>query len=141
MSEARKQILELVAAGRLNIEEAERLLDALREKVTSHERADKVVSIVQRPKKRKLRIQLERNGELEFKINVSSDLLKTGMRLVDLIPGYLRDSIDEALRAKGARFRVATLNPERVDEFIDLLDGAALDVGAGAEVRFLAEAI
>ncbi|MEM7254910.1 MAG: hypothetical protein AAF493_26170 [Pseudomonadota bacterium] len=139
MSEARKKILGLLAQGKITVDEAEELLDAILSEGRRRE-PDTVVPFTRVREPRRLRIQIERDGEVEFTMNLSADTLKTGIKVVELIPDYIQTAIDDALANRGAKFRLRTLRNDRVDEFIDLLDGATIELAAGAEIRFRADA-
>jgi polyhydroxyalkanoate synthesis regulator phasin len=85
MNEQRRQILEMLAEGKITADEADRLIDALnRESPT-------VTMVDTRPKPRYLRVLVHaeeagKDGPSSINVRVPLQLLRAGVRLTALIP-------------------------------------------------------
>lgn len=140
MNENRRQILEMLATGKITSDEAERLIAAL-------EKAPESAS--PRGVPRYLRVLVEADdddgGEELTKVNirVPVKLLRAGVKLAGLIPQEAREHINDAMRAKGMAFDVNQLKPENLDELIDELQDVMIDVdqksGKKAKVKVFVE--
>lgn len=143
MSENRRRILEMLANGRINAGEAERLLSAL----------DNGPNVEAAPARsfgnsKYLRIlverQPERAGDEETKVNirVPLQLLRAGVKLKSLLPDEARDQLNEALREKGVAFDVNQFKAENLDELLENLNDLTIDIdkkSRKAKVRMFCE--
>lgn len=144
MNEHRRQILDMLAAGKITAEEAERLLAALDKSETpppgpAAEQAPK-------PKPKYIRVVVRSeeghnpNDPSTVNIRVPMQLLRAGVRLASLIPAQARDHINSAMRDKGVPFDIAQIKPENLEELIDQLEDLTVDVDQrNAKVRVFCE--
>jgi hypothetical protein len=129
MNEHRRKILDMLAEGRINADEAERLLAAL-EKNPATESA----AVTGRPNLKYLRIVVDADeglvGDAMTKVNirVPLQLLRAGVRLAGLIPTEARTHVNEALREKGIAFDISQLKPENLEELIAQLNDLSVDI-------------
>jgi SHOCT-like domain len=127
MSENRKQILEMLAEGKITSEEAERLIAALdggpNEVATRRDGAPKYIRVL-------VEAEEEGAGDELTKVNIRVPirLLRAGVKLAGLIPQEARSHVNEALREKGMAFDINQLKPENLDELIDNLQDLSIDV-------------
>ncbi len=137
MNEDRKRILDLLAAGKITADEAERLISALGgdgSQGSSDGRSGR------KPPKY-LRVLVDADGHYEggaakVNIRVPMQLLRAGVRLTALIPAAARDQVDAALREQGVPFNVSQIKPENLEAIIEHLDDLTVDVDAdSAKVR------
>src|ERR1700757_1104362 len=101
MNENRRKILEMLAAGQITAEEAERLIAALEKEQGSTARNPQTQPKVQRKYVRVLvEAENEHTGDHPAKVNirVPIQLLRAGVRLASLIPAHARDRVNDALR-------------------------------------------
>ncbi|MDE2501282.1 MAG: hypothetical protein KGL56_13935 [Alphaproteobacteria bacterium] len=127
MSENRKQILQMLAEGKVTPEEAERLIAALEggpnEVTTRRDGAPKYIRVL---------VETEEGcvGDELTKVNIRVPirLLRAGVKLAGLIPQEARSHVNEALREKGMAFDINQLKPENLDELIDNLQDLSIDV-------------
>lgn len=141
MNEDRRQILEMLSAGKITVEEAERLIAAF-EKSPSSGTASGA-----RPMPKYLRVTVDgdesHDGETLSKVNIRIpiQLLRAGVRLAGLIPQQARDKVNEALQEKGVAFDVNQLKPENLEELVAQLDELTVDVddGHGQHVKVFCE--
>ena len=98
MNENRRQILELLAAGKINADEAERLLSALEDRspTASATRTDGPAVTV-KTKVKYLRVLVEaheKEGPTTVNVRVPMQLLRAGVRLASLIPVQAHEQLD-----------------------------------------------
>ena len=139
MNEQRRQILEMLAEGKITADEAERLIDAL-----EREQPESPSGAVSRPKPRPkyLRVLVEDNSDAPSRINVRVplQLLRAGVRLTSLIPPEALTKINAELAKSGVPIDLTELRPQQLEELIDQLDDVTIDVDdSGAKVQVFCE--
>jgi DNA-binding FadR family transcriptional regulator len=131
MSDNRRQILDMLAAGRITAEEAERLIAAL-EKEQPTPPAD-ASDARPKAKAKYLRVVVDQDGNgyhgpTMVNIRVPMQLLRAGVKLASLIPAQARDHVNDAMRDHGVQFDLSQIKPENLDELIDQLNDLTVDV-------------
>ncbi len=124
MNEERRQILEILASGKITADEAERLIAALEKKEgPTPVRAAKFLRVV-------IDDIGETPGEGPTKVNVRvpMQLLKAGVKLAGLIPDSARRKINERLAESDAGFDLSQVKPENLEELIENLNELTVDV-------------
>lgn len=143
MNEDRQKILGMLAEGKINVSEAEKLLDALG--IQSEASVQKSQIQTTRRKLKYLRVQVEptgsRNGEDErVNIRVPLQLLKAGVKLGSIMPGHVKDKVNNALKDKGVNFDFSSLDSEKLDELLESLADLSIDVDSDdKKVRIFCE--
>jgi hypothetical protein len=146
MNENRRQILEMLAAGKINADEAERLLAALEDRpspATGARAEDPPIKV--KTKVKYLRVLVEANengGPTTVNVRVPMQLLRAGVRLASLIPVQAHDQLDRALSSHGVPLTLSQIKPENLEELIDHLEDLTVDVDANqnqAKVRVFCE--
>ncbi len=161
MSEERKKVLEMLSEGKINSEEAERLLEKLQD-VDSSERGDgrrhgrgrgfrrrwhrdlhvNVENDASEPidddtktrQPRYLRVVVDSNGSETVNIRVPIKLIRTGIKLGAMLPVDAREKIE----AKG--IDLSGFGKMEADELIEALEEFTVDVEDGKEtVRIFCE--
>jgi polyhydroxyalkanoate synthesis regulator phasin len=133
MSDNRRQVLELLAAGQITAEEAERLMAAL-DKDQSAPSSDGGSESSPRPKPKYLRVVVDAqdghgyHGPTMVNIRVPVQLLRAGVKLASLIPAQARDHVNDAMREHGVQFDLSQIKPENLEELIDQLNDLTVDV-------------
>ncbi len=136
MSEERKQILQMLAEGKINAEEAERLLDALQSRGAEVQPAPSQ-DVAQGTKPKFLHIKVEgdpkspKQENVDIKIPIM--LLKAGMKLTSLVPESVRGRFSSQLSDKGIDLDLSKLNGEAVDTLIKALTETSIDVDSDNE--------
>jgi hypothetical protein len=130
MNDDRMQVLQMLAAGQITVEEAERLIAAL-ESPPAGSAGRAVEGAAAHP--RHLRILVEEHeadGEAPTKVNirVPFQLLRAGVRLASLIPNGAKGKINDALHKNGVPIDVNQLKPEDLDQLLVHLDNLTIDV-------------
>jgi hypothetical protein len=136
MNDNRRQILDMLAQGKINSDEAERLIAAL-------ERSD--LPTPREPGAMKyLRVLVDANdaidGPTKVNVRVPMQLLRAGVRLTGVIPAHARDQVNDALRKEGIPFDINKLTPDNLEEMIEHLRDLSVDVdNEHAKVRVFCE--
>lgn len=141
MNENGRQILEMLAEGKINVQEAERLIAALEDKPSDSATA----SSVTKQKAKYIRVTVDAEnapGRTPTKVNirVPMQLLRSGVRLAGLIPVQARTHVEDALKKEGIAIDLAQIRPENLEEIVDQLQDLTVDVDDDkAKVRIFAE--
>lgn len=140
MNENRRQILEMLAAGKITADEAEKLLAALEPemRVPAREFSSGANGAKTEPAKshaKYLRVLVEADqsmtgmkGPTTVNVRVPMQLLRAGVRLASLIPKQAHDQFDEALSRHGVPITLSQIKPENLEELIDHLEDLTVDV-------------
>ena len=126
MSETRRQVLEMLAAGKITAEEAERL-------ITAFER-DSAPAAEARParKAKYLRVMVDSDepgqGPVRVNTRVPMQLLRAGVKLANLIPPQARAQVDKALHEQGIPFDMSGINANNLEEIVNHLEELTVDV-------------
>jgi hypothetical protein len=134
MNENRREILEMLATGKVNAEEAERLLAALEDRPAPSNGAGAANAQPQMKSKAKfLRVLVEaedKGGPTTVNVRVPMQLLYAGVRLAALIPPQAHAQFDQALSSHGVPLTLSQIKPENLEELIDHLEDLTVDVDA-----------
>jgi hypothetical protein len=138
MQAERKKILEMLSAGKISIDEAERLLAALNGAGESEEQSG---FSGKRPKY--LRVLVEpkagsTDGE-RVNVRVPINLIRAGLKWVSFIPKEAQHKVGDALKEKGMDFDFNNLTPEDLDELILNLNDLQVEVEGDETVRVYCE--
>jgi len=154
MNENRRQILEMLAAGKLTADEAERLLAALDpEPAAIGEFSGSVAgakNATVKTRAKYLRVLVEADesmtgmkGQTTVNVRVPMQLLRAGVRLAALIPQQAHEQLDQALNKHGVPLTLSQIKPENLEEIIDHLEDLTVDVegkeGNTTKVRVFCE--
>lgn len=140
MSENRRQILEMLASGKITADEADRLLSAV-----EREPATLVAGPAGRNEKLKyLRVLVdghdEHDGPVKVNVRVPMMLLRAGVKLTAIIPPRARTEVNDALRKEGIDVDIGKLTPESLEDVIEQLRDLQVDVDSEkAKVRVFCE--
>jgi hypothetical protein len=142
MNDNRMDVLQMLAAGQVSAEEADRLIAALdKQPAAPAARATAVAT----GNPRYLRILVEEHGtggdgSTNVNIRVPFQLLRAGVRLASLLPNGAKDQINQALLKNGVPIDVTQLKPEDLDELVVHLADLTIDVEEkDTKVRIFAE--
>jgi len=126
----------MLANGRINADEAERLLAAL-----EGTRAAAADVSPRKPKYLRVLVEGTENGSpLKANVRAPMDLLRAGVRLASLIPPQARAHVDEAMHEHGVHLDLKQIKPENLEELVDKLGEVSVDVdNEGMKVRVFCE--
>jgi Asp-tRNA(Asn)/Glu-tRNA(Gln) amidotransferase B subunit len=140
MNEQRKDILDMLAEGKITAEEAEQLIAAL-----ERDQPPPASSLDARPKGKAkyLRVVVDAldNGEPErVNVRVPLQLLRAGVRLAALIPAQALGQANAELNKSGVPFDLTQLKPEQLEALVEHLDEMTVEVDQpDAKVRVFCE--
>lgn len=143
MNEQRRQVLQMLAEGKITADEAERLITAL-ERDQSEPPAGAAPRPNARPKYLRVLVSSDDDGTGEgpsrINIQVPLQLLRAGVRVASLIPPQALTRVNEALSKSGVPIDLAELKPQHIEELIDHLDEVIVDVSdPGSKVQVFCE--
>jgi hypothetical protein len=128
MNEQRKDILDMLAEGKITAEEAEQLIAAL-----ERDQPPAASSLDARPKGKAkyLRVEVDNleNGEPgRVNVRVPLQLLRAGVRLAALIPAQALGQANAELNKSGVPFDLTQLKPEQLEALVEHLDEMTVEV-------------
>ena len=131
MTEERRQILEMLAGGKINADEADRLLGALGG--ASSSAIATATALQTKPLPKFIRVMVDSKDRKDGKpvhinVRVPIMLLRAGVRLASLIPPQAQEKVNAELRKNGMDFDVSQIKPENINELIDQLQDLSIDV-------------
>ena len=143
MTQDRQRILDLLAEGKINVEEAERLLPLVEQPPPASASGQELTR--RRPKY--LHVIIEPNpdsgsgnGGERVNVRVPMDLIRAGMKLAALIPQLAATGINDAMREKGIDLDVRNLKGDELEQLVDALQDLEVDVQGGDQnVRVFVE--
>jgi hypothetical protein len=140
MNENRRQILEMLAAGKINADEAERLIAAMESgpATAAGEHSGSVAgagSSTVKTRAKYLRVLVEApqemtglKGPTSVNVRVPMQLLRAGVRLASLIPAQAHQQLDDAFSRHGVPLTLSQIKPENLEELIEHLEDLTIDV-------------
>ncbi|GAB2903039.1 SHOCT-like domain-containing protein [Streptomyces mayteni] len=142
MNEQRRQILQLLAEGRITADEAESLIDAL-----EREQPKAPPGAAPRSKSRPKYLRVVVNSLDEFddgpsriNVRVPLQLLRAGVRLTTLIPPQALTKVNAELDRVGVPVDLKELKPQHIEDLIDQLGDIDVDIDdPSATVRVYCE--
>lgn len=145
MSDSKKKILEMLAKGKINSDDAYRLLSVLDEGEGSegNEGGPVKAEPAARTKGKYLRINVipdpdspgaEHADRVNIRVPIS--LVRAGIKLTSLIPPEARDKVNDSLKEKGINFDVNNIKAEDLEELIEALGDLEIDVTGGNREKF-----
>lgn len=131
MNEQRRQVLQMLAEGKITADEAERLIDAL-----EREQPESPPGAAPRPKSRAkyLRVVVDAadefgsDGASRVNIRIPLQLLRAGVRLTSLLPPQALAKVNSELNKSGVPIDLTELKPQHLEELIEHLDDVIVDV-------------
>jgi Glu-tRNA(Gln) amidotransferase subunit E-like FAD-binding protein len=126
VNEQRRQILQMLAEGKVTADEAEQLINALeREQPESPSKA--------KSQPRYLRLVVLDNssgGDEPDRVNIRIplQLLRAGVRLTSLIPAQALTRVNAELEKSGVPIDLTQLKPQDLEELIEQLGDMTIDV-------------
>jgi hypothetical protein len=147
MTTDRKRILDMLAEGKISVDEAERLLFLVDQPSKEDTESPHVDGPRRRQPPRYLRVVVESgaNGESEpgherVNVRVPVALIRAGMRLPAMMPPGVADKVNQALKENGIDMDVRKIKGDELDELIEALNDLEVDVQDGSQrVRVYAE--
>ena len=153
MSENQKKVLEMLADKKIGVDEAYRLLSALKAEGGTPE---STAGTTGKPKPKYLRVCVipirghehgeghghdeddeddeDDKGAALVNVRVPMSLIRSGMKFTSLLPDGARDKVTDALHEKGINLDMRNMKPEDLEEIIGALDELEVNVVSEKEV-------
>jgi SHOCT-like protein len=134
MNEHRRQILQMLSEGKINTDEAERLIAAVEQPTSSFSPADAGSSVTSKPRPKYLRVVVDseddggHEGPTKVNVRVPMQLLRAGVRLAGLIPAQALHRANDAMHAKGVPIDLTQIKPENLEDLVEQLNDLTVDV-------------
>jgi hypothetical protein len=133
MNEHRRQVLQMLSEGKINADEAERLISAL-EEPSAGKPSEKGSGSEGKTRPKYLRVQVDseddggHDGPTKVNVRVPMQLLRAGVKLAGLIPAQALHRANDAIHEQGIPFDLTQIKPENLEELIDQLSDLSVDV-------------
>lgn len=131
MNEHRRQILQMLAEGKISAEEAERLLAAA-ESLSASGAAPSANTGNSPPKFLRVQVDSEDNnghdGPTKVNVRVPMQLLRAGVKLAYLIPSAALQKANVAMHEQGIPVDLSQIKPENLEELVEQLRDLNVDV-------------
>ena len=145
MNEHRRQILEMLSAGKISADEAERLIAAM-EQTSASAPSESGSGTTSKPRPKYLRVLVDTDegsggaydGPTKVNVRVPMQLLRAGVRLAGLIPQQALNRANQAMHDKGVPIDLSQIKPENLEDLVEQLNDLSVDVDqkdAGAKVK------
>jgi hypothetical protein len=132
MSEQRRQVLQMLAEGKITADEAERLIGALEKEQPASANGGSESGAKAKPKYLCVVVDAQNghgyHGPTSVNIRVPMQLLRAGVKLASLIPVQARDQVNDAMRQHHVPFDLSQIKPENLEELIEQLNDLTIDV-------------
>ena len=133
MNDHRRQILEMLSAGKITADEAERLITALEREPAAPSSDNGLQPPASKAKYLRVRVDSDNgdnpyHGPVKANIRVPMQLLRAGVRLAGLIPPQAREHVNYAMRERGIPFDLSQIKPDNLQELVDQLNDLTIDV-------------
>jgi len=143
MNEHRRQILQMLSEGKINADEAERLISAMEQPAASTSpETGSTAARKSRPKFLRVVVDSEEDGghdgPTKVNVRVPMQLLRAGVRVAGLIPAQALNRANHAMQEKGVPIDLSQIKPENLEELIEQLNDLTVDVDqkdANAKVK------
>jgi hypothetical protein len=144
MNDDRRSVLQMLAEGKINADEAERLIAAMERNGSMLGPFESGSAGHNKPPPKYLRVSVDAadadDGPTKVNIRVPMALLRAGVRLTSLIPPAARNQVNAELAKNGVPFDIGQLKPENLEDLIAHLEDFSVDVDAqDAKVRVYCE--
>jgi SHOCT-like domain len=140
MNEERRKILDMLAQGKITVDEAEKLLAAVGE---SGAGAAPETDASGRRSWKYLRIQVEPGSDSEsgdrVNIRVPFKLIRAGLKFAAFIPREAHAKVNQAFKDKGLDVDLARITPQDLEEIVANLDDMTVEVDGKDKVRIFCE--
>lgn len=143
MKEEKRKILEMLDAGKINVDEAERLLAAITAEEPGQKESDEESPKGGKPRFKYLRVVVEpgagSGGGEKVNIRVPLKLIRAGLKWAAFMPKHVQGSVNEALHEKGIDMDFSSIKPEDLEELITNLNDLTVDVEGKETVKIFCE--
>jgi hypothetical protein len=149
-SEDSRRILDMLAQGKISVDDAQQLLQAVGRPLEAAQAAASTEG-ASSPAPRYVRIEVNKSGRRpgesaslgagkQVNIRVPIALIRSGMRLGAIVPGFAGDEIGRKLRERGIDVDLSKLDYAQFEDMLKNMGELTVDVDEGrAQVRITCE--
>jgi len=143
MSDDTRRVLDLLAQGKVSVDEADRLLRAMAADEPRRKAAD--TPPADRPQPRFVRIAIHQparhgHADKDMNIRVPIAIVRSGMRLGALIPGIAGEQVSARLRERGLDIDFSKLDAAAIENVLKELSDSNIEIDSGkAQLRITCE--
>jgi membrane peptidoglycan carboxypeptidase len=133
VTEERRQILEMLAEGKISADEADRLIGALGGGSSTSTATATATAVQTKPLPKFIRVMVDakdgrENKPVHINVRVPIALLRAGVRIASLIPPQAQEKVNAELRKQGMDIDIRQIKPENINELIDQLQDLSVDI-------------
>ena len=139
MTENRRQILDMLAEGKITVDEAERLLGLVEAPAGGGSGTTEAGESRKSPP-RYLRVVVEPNpdgseeqGRERVNVRIPMAMLRAGVKLAALIPTHAMDRVNEKLQQRGMGVDLSNLKAEGLEQMVEAMADLEVDVQDGKQ--------
>ncbi|MGZ3649692.1 MAG: SHOCT-like domain-containing protein [Bdellovibrionota bacterium] len=130
----KKKILEMLSNGKITVTEAEALLSAVGAEAASPGPDKK------NPKYLRIEVKTQDQGEPQnVNVRVPFNLLRAGVKLVNLMPLSIRTQVQNGLESSGVNLDLSKVNAEDLEQIVEQLADLQVDVEGKDKVKIYVE--
>jgi hypothetical protein len=144
MGENQKKVLQLLAEGKINVDEAQQLLSLVSSEKdggasagNSEKQAKSLpryIHVIVEPKPGASHSEQDVRSRSKVNIRVPLSLVRAGIKFAALMPSEAVDHMDRAIKDKGLSFDVKKLKEEDLSELVSALENSEINVDSEREV-------
>jgi hypothetical protein len=135
MSEETRKILEMLREGKIDVEEADKLLAAVAPQ------GDEPAA--PRGSRKYLRVQVDPEPGAQnmdrVNVRVPMKLIRAGLKLAAFLPGDAQSKVNDALHEKGIDVNLSKITPQDLEDLVANLDDLTVDVEGKQKIRIYSE--
>jgi hypothetical protein len=145
MSDEMRRVLDLVAQGKITVDEAQLLLGAINAPAADEAAFAAGAEEGEGPKPRWLRIAVHKTAkegrhDKDVNIRVPIAIIRTGMRLGALIPGLAGEQVQARMRERGLDIDFSKLDAAAIETVLKELGDTNIEIDSGkSQVRITCE--
>lgn len=139
MSEDQRKILDMLSEGKISVDEAEKLLEALKQGDSGQ--ADSPTATGAGCKYLRVLVEPGPNSKTQDRVNirVPMKLIRAGLKWAAFIPKHAQSSVNQALHDKGIDLDLGKMTPKDMEELVANLDELTVDVEGSEKVKIFCE--
>jgi hypothetical protein len=142
MKEERRKILDMLAEGKISVDEAERLLAAISTDESVQNQSSEASLKGAKSSLKYLRVLVEPgsdSGGEKVNIRVPLKLIRAGLKWAAFMPKHVQGRVDEAFHEKGINMDFSSIKPEDLEELVTNLNDLTIDVEGKETVKIFCE--
>ena len=133
MNENSRRVLEMLSAGKVSVDEAERLISLVDEEPETTPVVQPLASPQVGSTRRYLRVAIDSDEDEHIDVRVPLALIKAGVKLHTLLPAQAATGINTALQDNGINVDIDNLHTEDLAQLIDALSEIEVNIQDGDE--------